>query len=381
MSTVEAPTLAGERVTLRPWTALDDASLADWANDPDFARLQWGTEQELPHWTVETARAFAERFAPPEAALFAIEHLGRAIGFANFRRLNQHHGNADVGVAIGDGSLWGQGLGSEALRLLARHLLDDRGLHRLRLHVVATNDRAIAAYKRCGFEVEGIERGGVRASETRWVDMAVMGLVRGDAGVSAFDPRPTALAGEHVRLEPLRMEHAAELFRAADHPELWTWVSSPPPADLGAIAAYIRVALDNQVLGKHVPFVVRNATSGATIGTTRYANIDRANRSLEIGWTFYEPQRQRTAANTEAKLLLLRHAFEYLGAMRVWLQTDEKNARSRRAIERLGAVQEAVLRKERLLWNGRIRTTVVYGITDDDWPNVRGRLLGYLGRA
>ncbi len=373
------PTLAGERVTLRPWTGEDDPSLAEWANDPTFARLQWGSEEALPHWTVETARAFAERFPPPEAALFAIEHAGRVIGFANFRRLNEHHSNADVGIALGDRSLWGHGLGSEAVRLLARHLLDVRGLHRLRLHVVASNDRAIAAYKRCGFQVEGVERDGVRASEARWVDMAVMGLVRGDAAPASFEPRPTTLAGRHVRLEPLRMEHADELFVAADHPELWTWVSSPPPGDVDAMAAYIRQALDGQVLGRHVPFLVRDAASGAAIGTTRYANIDRANRSLEIGWTFYAPQWQRTVVNTEAKLLLLRHAFEELGAMRVWLQTDEKNARSRRAIERLGAIQEAVLNKERIVWNGRIRTTVIYGITDDDWPSVRGRLLGYLG--
>ncbi|MFN2519690.1 MAG: GNAT family N-acetyltransferase [Candidatus Limnocylindria bacterium] len=368
-------------MSVRPWTPLDDAALADWANDPEFARLQWGTEQDPPHWTVETARAFAERFAAPEGALFAIDHDRRPVGFANYRRLNEHHGNADVGIAIGESSLWGRGLGSEALRLLARHLLDDRGLHRLRLHVVATNDRAIAAYKRCGFEVEGIERDGVRATETRWADMAVMGLVRASSAPTAFDPRPATLSGEHVRLEPLRMEHAPDLFLAADHAELWTWVSSPPPKDVDAIAAYIRQALDNQVLGKHVPFLVRDAGSGTAIGTTRYANIDRANRSTEIGWTFYEPERQRTAVNTEAKLLLLRHAFEELGAIRVWLQTDEKNDRSRRAIERLGAIQEAVLRKERILWNGRIRTSVVFGITDDEWPGVRARLRGYLGRA
>jgi N-acetyltransferase len=375
------PTLQGERVTVRPWSPDDDAALVSWANDPEFARLQWGTEQDPPLWTAQTARAFAERFAAPEGALFAIEQGGRAVGFANYRRLSEHHGNADVGIAIGERSLWGHGLGSEALRLLARHLLDGRGLHRLRLHVVATNDRAIAAYRRCGFEVEGIERDGVRASETRWVDMAVMGLVRGSPPRPTFDPRPVTLSGEHVRLHPLRMEHAAELFRAADHADIWTWASTPRPMDVVAIAGYIRQALDNQVLGKHVPFLVSDATSGEVIGTTRYANIDRANRSTEIGWTFYEVSRQRTAVNTESKLLLLRHAFETLGAIRVWLQTDELNERSRRAIERLGAVHEATLRKERLLWNGRVRTSVVYGITDDDWPGVRERLLGYLGRA
>src|SRR5688500_17009234 len=261
--------------------------LGRWFSDEAFQRLQWGAWHGRRR--AEEARAFWGRFqatdtAAPDSALFAIEHDGHIVGFANFRRLNERHGNVDIGIGIGEKALWGKGLGTDALRLLVGHLLEDRGMHRIRLHVAATNDRAIASYKKAGFEVEGIERDGVRGDDGGWADMAVMGLIRARPR-PAFDPAPVTLVGEHVRVDPLRMEHAQALFEAGDEDDIWRWMAGRPSGVAG-YARYIRTALDEQILGTQVPFVVKRP-DGEVIGSTRYAHIDHGQRSLEIGYTFY----------------------------------------------------------------------------------------------
>lgn len=373
------PVLRGERVLLRPFAAEETALLARWFSDETFQRLQWGAWRGA--MTAEGARAFRERFqaadpASPDCALFAIEHRGAAIGFANYRRLTTVQSNADIGIGIGEPALWGQGLGTEALRLLVAHLLDDRGLHRIRLHVAAVNDRAVAAYRKVGFEVEGIERDGVRDGDGTFHDMAVMGLVRG-RGRPAFDPAPVTLAGRHVRLEPLRMEHAAALCAAGDEDDIWRWVAGRPEGVAG-YARYIRSALDAQVAGTQLPFVVRRP-DGEVIGTTRYAHIEREGRTIEIGYTFYAKGARRTAVNTEAKYLLLGHAFA-LGAIRVWLQTDLRNERSQNAIARIGAKREGELRSERLRPDGSHRTSVIFSVIEPEWPATRAHLERLLAR-
>ena len=372
------PTLRGTRVTLRPARHEDAAHIERWASDADFAWYQWG---RLPgRFRPGEGAAWIDRFVAPAAALFILEHQGGPIGFANYRDLRPKGQSAEVGIGIGEKALWSKGLGREALALLIRHLFEDLGLHRVSLHTLAFNDRAIASYKAVGFEVEGVERDGVMTDRGEWADDVWMALVRGHARPK-FDPVPVTLAGDRVRLEPLRMDHAEELFAAGDDPDIWTHVPRPRPRSVEGMAAYIREALDQQTLGRHVPWLTRLAADGHAIGTTRYANIDRANRSLEIGWTFLSFEARRTAANTEAKYLQLRHAFETLGAVRVWLQTDKRNERSQRAIERLGATREAELRKERVLYDGHLRTTVVYSILDDEWPAVKARLEAALGRV
>lgn len=195
----------------------------------------------------------------------------------------------------------------------------------------------------------------------------------------AFDPRPVTLVGTHVRLEPMRMEHAPELFAAIGDDDTWRHLSAPPPRSVADAEAYVRSALDLQIRGEHLPWITRRVSDGALVGTTRYGAIDRANRSVEIGWTLLSPDARRTAANTEAKLLQLRHAFETLGAVRVWLKTDVLNDRSQRAIERIGATLEGVIRNERFLANGRLRDAKYYSIIDREWPAVRARLGRMLG--
>src|SRR5438309_1798713 len=149
---------------------------------------------------------------------------------------------------------------------------------------------------------------------------------------------------------------------------------------VGVLVRYLFDELQLHRVGQQLPFAVIRKRDGVLVGTTRYAHIDPPNRTLEIGYTFYGKGARRTPVNTESKLLLLRHAFETLGANRVWLQTDKRNEPSQNAIARLGAQKEAELRNERVLPDGRLRTSVVFGITRDDWPSVQTRLLSYLER-
>jgi RimJ/RimL family protein N-acetyltransferase len=357
-------------------TSDDMPHLVRWGSDPDFRRYQWGQKPGV--FDEENARAWIERMSRPgDSACWIIEHEGRAIGFANYRDFHPKGQSAEIGIGIGEPKLWGQHLGRDALSALLGYLFDDLGLHRVGLAVVAFNDRAISMYKAVGFEVEGIERDGV-GTEDGFVDDVKMGIVKGRFRPD-FDPRPVNLEGEHVRLEPLRMEHAQALLDAADEDDIWRW-TQPRPQGLAGYERYIRWALDQQILGTQLPFAVIRNTDGELVGTTRYAHIDPPNRTIEIGYTLYGKGARRTPVNTECKLLLLRHAFETLGANRVWLQTDKRNERSQNAIARLGATKEGELRHERLLADGHLRTSVIFGITKEDWPSVRERLLGYLGR-
>lgn len=373
-----APVLRGERVTLRPMRRDDAAALMRWGADRDFAWFQWG--REPGRWPDEaTAHEWMDRFAQRGGMLFAIEHDRRAVGFANYRDWQPKAKSAEIGIGIGEKALWSRGLGREALGLLLRHLVDDLGAHRVSLHVLAYNDRAINSYKAAGFEVEGIEKDAVMTDRGFYADDVAMAFIVGRTR-PAFDPRPVTLAGSHIRLEPLHMEHAAELFDAVRDPDTFRYLSMDPFRDVAEMERYIRSALDLQIRGEHLPWLTRRQSDGRAIGTTRFGAIDRVNRSVEIGWTMLGADARRTAANTEAKYLQLRHAFDALGAVRVWLKTDVLNERSQQAIMRIGATLEGVIRNERFLPNGRLRDAKYYSITDRDWPVVRERLLGHLAR-
>jgi N-acetyltransferase len=173
--------------------------------------------------------------------------------------------------------------------------------------------------------------------------------------------QPVTLEGRHVRLEPLSLDHRADLGEAGLDEELWRWI---PKAVRTAedMRAYIEAALRAQAEVSALPFATVERASGRAIGSTRFGNIDRVHRRLEIGWTWIGRRWQRTAVNTEAKYLMLRHAFETLGAMRVELKTDSLNERSRRAILRLGAVEEGTFRKHMVTESGRVRHTVYFSV-------------------
>jgi N-acetyltransferase len=184
---------------------------------------------------------------------------------------------------------------------------------------------------------------------------------------------PVTLQGTAVRLEPLTLAHVAALTEVGLEAHLWRWI---PTAVTNAeeMRAYVVEALDEQMRGTQLPFAIVERASGKVIGSTRYANIDAPNRHLEIGWTWITSAYQRTRANTEAKLLLLTHAFETLGAIRVELKTDALNYKSRKAILRIGATQEGIFRKHRICASGRVRDTVYFSIIDTEWPPMKSRL-------
>lgn len=371
------PVLRGPRVTLRAMAHDDAPALIRWGNDPDFAWFQWG--RSPGRWQDEaSAREWMDRFALRDGRIFAIEHDGRPVGQANYRDWQPRARSAEVGIGIGEPALWGKGLGREALGLLVDHLVRDLGAHRVSLHVLAYNDRAINSYRAAGFQVEGIERDAVMTDRGSFADDVAMAYIAGRRP-PAFDPKPVTLAGTHVRLEPLRREHAAELFPAAHDEDVWRLMLVPMPASVGDLERWIGAALEEQIMGGQVAFLTRRARDGRAIGSTRFLHVDRANRTAEIGWTFLGADARGTVANTEAKYLQLRHLFE-IGANRVWLQTDKLNERSQRAIERIGAVKEGEHRDDRVSHDGRIRTSVFYGITRADWPSVKGRLEAMLAR-
>ncbi|SAK41927.1 GCN5-related N-acetyltransferase [Caballeronia temeraria] len=184
---------------------------------------------------------------------------------------------------------------------------------------------------------------------------------------------PVTLQGEHVKLVPLALEHEQALTAAARDGELWKlWYTFVPSPD--KTRAYIDTALDmRERLGAH-PFAVIDAKSGDIVGSTRYFAVDEANRRLEIGHTWYAKRVQKTALNTEAKLLLLAHAFDTLGAIAVEFRTHFMNHASRTAIARLGAKQDGILRNHQVGKDGVLRDTVVFSIIQSEWPAVRANL-------
>ena len=191
--------------------------------------------------------------------------------------------------------------------------------------------------------------------------------------------RPVTLASEHVRLEPLGLQHVDGLKRAAADGELWTIrvTSVPEPDDT---RGYVERALQGLAEGHRLAFAVIDAKSGDVIGSSSYHDIVPAVDRLEIGYTWYAKSRQRTAVNATAKLLLMTHAFETLGAQLVGWRTDNFNFASQRAIERLGARRDGVMRHHALRRDGSVRDTVMYSMSACEWPEARAELQSRLAR-
>jgi RimJ/RimL family protein N-acetyltransferase len=191
--------------------------------------------------------------------------------------------------------------------------------------------------------------------------------------------QPVTLAQAPVRLVPLGLEHEAGLTEAAADGELWTLrVTSVPEPE--QTRAYIEAALAGQAAGHRLPFAVLDSASGRVLGSTSYHDIVPGIDRLEIGWTWYARSVQRSAVNTTAKLLLLTHAFETLGAQLVGWRTDNYNFASQRAIERLGARKDGVLRHHALRRDGTVRDTVMYSLAAGEWPEVKAHLNWLLAR-
>lgn len=186
--------------------------------------------------------------------------------------------------------------------------------------------------------------------------------------------QPITLTGNVVRLEPLAEKHVPDLALVGRDERIWRHMLYGNVTTEEKMLVFVRDLLGRQKKGGDLPFTVIHLASGRAIGCTRYLEIRRAHRSVEIGGTWYGVAYQRTAVNTECKYLLLRHAFETLGCIRVQLKTDSRNVPSQRAIERLGAVKEGVFRNHMIKPDGVIRHSIYYSILDSEWPVVKAKL-------
>jgi RimJ/RimL family protein N-acetyltransferase len=185
--------------------------------------------------------------------------------------------------------------------------------------------------------------------------------------------QPVTLDGQAARLEPLELSHLGDLLAAAAAKEIWTYMPVNM-ADRNALKGWIETALAERAAGSTLAFAILDPRSGKAIGSTRYMDIRPRDRGLEIGWTWLDPAYWRSPVNTEAKFLLLQHAFESLGAIRVQLKTHRLNFRSRRAIERIGAQFEGILRNHTIMPDGSYRDSAYYSFIDSEWPAVKRHL-------
>ena len=190
---------------------------------------------------------------------------------------------------------------------------------------------------------------------------------------------PALLEGKHVRMEPLTMAHHAALWEAGSDARIFTWFPAPVRSS-EEMREFIETALGQQAAGIALPFATVERASGSVAGSTRFNNFDAANKKVEIGWTWLAPRFQRTACNTEAKFLMLRHAFETLGCNRVEFKTDSLNEASRRALERIGAKEEGIFRNHIVTASGRLRHSAWYSVIVEEWPAVKAALEEKLAR-
>ncbi|HVS07094.1 MAG TPA: GNAT family protein [Candidatus Dormibacteraeota bacterium] len=184
---------------------------------------------------------------------------------------------------------------------------------------------------------------------------------------------PLTLTGVHIRLEPMRPWHARALLEAGRDDAIWSWMPARP-VTVEQMDRWLEKAMEAESQGREFPFVVVRLEDNRVIGSTRYLDVQDADRSVEIGWTWYTPDVWGGVVNPEAKYLLMRHAFDDWRAVRVALKTDIKNLRSQAAIKKLGARYEGTLRNQRIRLDGSYRDTVVFSVIESEWPQVKAGL-------
>ncbi len=194
-----------------------------------------------------------------------------------------------------------------------------------------------------------------------------------------WPPSPPLLEGATVRMEPLSLAHVPALVEIGLVPEIWQWTTVRITNE-AEMRGYVQAALAEQARGVSLPFATVLQATGQAIGSTRFGNLTPEHRRVEIGWTWIAPAWQRTAANTEAKLLMLTYAFEALGCIRVELKTHHENFKSQNAMERWGAIREGVFRNHIIQPDGTLRHSVYYRIAVEDWPAVKANLEAKLAR-
>jgi RimJ/RimL family protein N-acetyltransferase len=192
--------------------------------------------------------------------------------------------------------------------------------------------------------------------------------------MARLEIKPVVLEGRYVRLEPMTEEHVPALAEIGLGQDFWGFMVYGQMETREDMLNWVRDILTRAQKGTDLPFIVVHLASGRVAGATRYLNIMADDRGLEVGGTWYGPEFQRTVVNTECKYLLFRHAFEELGCVRVQLKTDSRNERSQKAIERIGAKKEGILRNHMILPDGHIRDSVFYRILVSEWPYVKKKI-------
>ena len=328
---------------------------------------------------------------------------GVLVGGVGLNEMKPEHRLANLGYWMR--TTWtGRGLATAAASLAAEFGFEDLLLDRIEILAAVGNKGSQRVAEKLGATKEGILRNRL-VIHGRAHDAVMFSLIGADrrnvtssppakhdrggrsqqdskedsnTKMKTMNPAPIVLAGEHARLEPLDAKHAGGLFAIGQDEKIWRYLLRPKLESVADALGFIEDALRLADTGSQLPFAVIDQKNNQVAGSTRYLDIRPNDRAIEIGSTWLGRNFQRTAINTECKYLLLRHAFEELGAVRVTLKTDGRNEQSQRAIERLGAVREGVLRKHMMLWDGYIRDTVYYSILESEWPEVKQRLEEFL---
>jgi RimJ/RimL family protein N-acetyltransferase len=397
-------TLSNPVVTIRRYDTVDVPFLCEAARESSAEVSVWlpwchshYSMEESLEWILRSGKRWEEK----REFHFGIfdSQSGVLVGGVGLNELKPEHRLANLGYWVRT-SWTGHGVATAAARLAARFGFEELFLDRIEILAALGNERSQRVAHKLGASKEGVLRNRL-VIHGQAHDAVVFSLIGSErrnvtsfspanqsparklepvtnAEMRTMNPLPIVLKGENARLEPLDAKHAEGLFAIGQDEKIWRYLLRPKLESVADAQGFVEDALRVAETGAQLPFAIIDQKNNRVAGSTRYLDIRPNDRAIEIGSTWLGRDFQRTAINTECKYLLLSHAFEDLGAVRVTLKTDGRNEQSQRAIERLGAVREGVLRKHMTLWDGYIRDTVYYSILDSEWPAVKRRLEEFL---
>jgi RimJ/RimL family protein N-acetyltransferase len=397
-------TLSNHIVIIRRYDTVDVPFLCEAARESSAEVSVWlpwchshYSMEESLEWILRSGKRWEEK----REFHFGIfdSQSGVLVGGVGLNELKPEHRLANLGYWVRT-SWTGRGVATAAAGLAARFGFEELLLDRLEILAALGNERSQRVAQKVGASKEGVLRNRL-VIHGRAHDAVVFSLIWSErrnqtsswpanqiyerrlepvtnVEYKTMNPLPIVLKGENARLEPLDAKHAEGLFAIGQEEKIWRYLLRPKLESVADALSFVEDALRVAATGSQLPFAIIDQKNNRVAGSTRYLDIRSNDRAIEIGSTWLGRDFQRTAINTECKYLLLRHAFEDLGAVRVTLKTDGRNEQSQRAIERLGAVREGVLRKHMMMWDGYIRDTVYYSILDSEWPPVKRRLEGFL---
>lgn len=401
-------TLSNQQVTIRRYDTVDVPLLCEAARESSAEVSVWlpwchrdYSMEESLEWILRSGKQWDEK----REFHFGIfdSQSGAFVGGVGLNELKPEHRLANLGYWVR--TTWaGRGVATAAASLAAEFGFKDMLLDRIEILVALGNKPSQRVAQKLGANKEGVLRNRL-IIHGQAHDAVVFSLIGSERrNVTSFapekhsgakntqpvakegrseemrtmNPLPIVLKGENARLEPLAAKHAEGLFAIGQDEKIWRYLLRPRLESVADAQGFVEEALRVAATGSQLPFAIIDQNSNQVAGSTRYLDIRPNDRAIEIGSTWLGCDFQRTAINTECKYLLLRHAFEEQGAVRVTLKTDGRNEQSQRAIERLGAVREGVLRKHMVMRDGYVRDTVYYSILDSEWPEVKRRLEGFL---